>query len=256
MAERDQHWLQMTLDAHMSKVDTPRLPDGHFHASAIVSDAGYACDRYLAYTLYYLSPRSGTLDPKTARIFRVGEDLHASLQREMYEAGVLVLHGEFADDKYRKYEHPFRKAYPPIKGSADAVLKKPYSEMLFVGEFKSMNTTQFSTVLRPLAKHIAQLNIYEGCLEIHQGIFVYENKDNQDQKFWDHQFDSASWDTLMARLSKIYDNYVKGVLPPRIGEKVCDGCPFLNNICKGRLAHGSDYVQPGDVHSSLVVGRA
>ena len=232
MAQRDTYWLQNMADAHLSVSSEGRPPDGAFHASAIVSQAGQGCDRYLEYCLYVVPP-SGSLSAKTSRIFRQGNDTHLSIQEMMHEMGVLVkLESQKDAHRSRVYETPFEVLDPPMRGSADGVILKPLGDQLFVLEIKTINTEEFKAITGPKIPHRMQLNIYMGALGIYKGIFIYEDKNTQDQKFWEVDFDNVSWDALLLRLKRIFKLYINDTLADRVDIPACKTCTWFQR-CKG-----------------------
>jgi hypothetical protein len=227
------------VDEHLSSGYASRDPDGYFHASVIANNLGQSCDRYLIYSLF-VPKRGAKMDPKTARIFRVGDDLHLSLQKMFDEMGLLVKYAQAADGaENRKYEVFYVVPYPPMRGNADGHIVRPNTDENYLLEFKSMNTVAFQKTIAPVKAHTIQLNIYMGGIGIHKGVFIYEDKNNQDQKYFDYDFDKDNWDQLIARLKGIYDGYINRVLPERVDIPGCKGCDF-REICKGRNADKSN----------------
>jgi CRISPR/Cas system-associated exonuclease Cas4 (RecB family) len=233
MSDRNRHWLQLYVDEHLSSGKSNRDPDGYFHASIIANNLGQQCDRYLAYTLF-VKREGDKIDAKTQRIFRVGDDLHLSLQKMFDEMGILIKYDQSEDgSENRSYEVFYSIDYPPVRGNADGHIVRPHTEENYLLELKSIHTMAFQKTIAPVRSHQIQLNIYMGGIGIHKGVFIYEDKNNQDQKYFDYEFNKEEWDELVIRLKGIYDKYLNRVLPERIDIPGCKGCGFYN-VCKGR----------------------
>lgn len=237
LRQREEHWLLASIDEHLRKTDTGRPPDYHFHPSAVSGVHAKACLRYLTYSLYE-RPRGKSISAKLQRIFDNGHDMHRRYQRLFEEMGMLV-----------GAEVEVYRQFPPIKGSSDGILRKPFSEQLYVLELKTINSQGYRAILAPHPHHATQTNLYMGLLEIHRGVVLYENKDTQEFKVYEIEFDHEEWNTLLHRMAEAQGAYERRVLPPKIEEySVCQTCPFLE-ICRGVLSSGSDYI--GDLQASL-----
>lgn len=238
LRKREEHWLLASIDDHLNQVDTARPPDQHFHPSG-VAGVHTQCVRYLTYTLYK-RPRGKNISSKLQRIFDVGKDMHIRYQNMFKEMDILVA-----------MEVPVHNELPPIKGNADAIILKPYTKERHVAELKTINSQSFRALIKPKFDHLIQVNLYMLLLNIFRGIVLYENKDTQEFKVYEVEYDTDLITPLMERMVVAHGYFQVRRLPP-MTEKIelCPSCPFVEE-CKGILSNGSSDIGDGEVCSSL-----
>lgn len=188
----------------MSKT-RPRIRSGWIH----VTDTTLPCDRLIAAALLGIHPPRTFLPPKTRRIFDNGTHMHLR-----YQSYFLCLPPP--------YEVEIAKLlrYWPLVGEADILVQHPELGKWIV-ELKTMNNMQWRSLSAPLPQHKHQLNCYRAMLgESWGGQFWYENKNTQEVKLFQHEFDRASWRETWEHISQVANLLIEGTLPG-----VCEKCP-------------------------------
>lgn len=208
-------WLSSYVDDHLVKNREPRIDKGWFHPSELSSP----CDRRLAFSFLGIS-KQDKIAPRTLRIFHNGDMVHRRWQSYFRAMGILV-----------NREAKFEIAVPPIRGSADAIIRHPVSGDLTIVEIKSINSNGFGRLIAPRLDHANQLNIYMGGHRIHSGVFLYENKDTQETKYFPVKYDQTKFEQLQFRLLKILKKLDKGEMPDIYEHDGCPSCPYFAAGC-------------------------
>jgi hypothetical protein len=190
-----------------------------FHPSSLVE--GIECRRELMYIYLQVEKDEPFLiNPKLRKIFDNGHSVHDRWQKYF-----TMLARKNPDIKFlglwrcscfmyfneNETEDPYGKPCPScgkkyawkykevglknenlrLVGKRDGKLVINNSAYLL--EIKSINTFQFGNLYEPLRKHLQQLNLYMMMDNIKKkkGIFLYEDKNNQEVKFFLVDYDSS-----------------------------------------------------------------
>lgn len=206
-------WLASYVDDHLVKSRTPRVDPGWFHPSELSTP----CDRRLAFSYLGIPKKESGHTAKLLRIFHNGDWVHRRWQSYLRAFGLLI-----------GREVKFEVDNPPIRGSADAVIRHPVSGNSSVVEIKSINSNGFSRLSTYRDDHFNQINIYMGALGIDEGHILYENKDTQDIKIFPVKHDKTRWEQVQFRLLKILRKMLKGEIPDIyvLPENGCAQCPY------------------------------
>lgn len=160
----------------------------------------------------YLGKKKPPLDTKTLNIFRNGDYMHLRHQVAGIEMGYL-------NDVEVRVE---LKEYH-VRGTVDGVCSDGQ-----VAEFKSMNSYGFDNLLGPREDHLRQVHAYMLALDTKGARILYENKNSQEIKEFDIDFDDAI-SNLNIREWKhaqegIETRHLMTALP--ITSQECRWCPF------------------------------
>jgi len=163
ITELDHHmYSQRAIDFAQAQLGSVgRKRSGTISASSLGE-----CGRYQQFV--YLGMPKLLPDAKNAAKMANGSFMHLRWQMEGLTEGWLS-HAEV----------PLDKNVFGLSGTMDGLL---YDDSIL--ELKSINTNGFSRVVTfgPLIPHLFQMATYMMCSGIDKGVFIYENKDNQEYK--------------------------------------------------------------------------
>ncbi len=162
-------------------------------------------------------------DGRILRIFEYGDKVHQLIMGAFFGLQALYV---VAAEIY----------IPPqeiISGRADAIIS--VDNELFVVDIKSVNNISFRKMKEPKLEHIYQLQLYLYYFEIKKGILLYVDKDQQDIKEFEVEFNKKIAENLLENFkklkSKIDENLIPSTLPDYPRSKQCRYCSF-KPICK------------------------
>jgi CRISPR/Cas system-associated exonuclease Cas4 (RecB family) len=205
----------------------------------------YKCNRQVWYFLKGF-PEKINMTSKTHRILGVGTALHEWVQNNILtelnkESNNFTLLTKFEIPSFNKKGITFideHNSSPieikflderfthlfPISAMVDGAFE--FNNKYYIFEFKTMNSTAYSFLKKPLEDHIKQGAIYSLCLEIPNVMFLYLNKSTEDWKAFNIKYDYKSHDWVKQKLNYL-ENYVEqDILPEREVSKNCSYCPF------------------------------
>lgn len=189
-------WLEDNAD------NSRAIEDDGFHCSTLGIDYG-KCPRRSVYLLKGVAKRS-TVGPRIRRVFGNGHAVHDRLQKDWEVMAGMVS------------EVPIKWEDPPIRGHADGVLEWEGEKILV--EIKSCNDEVFANRLRfnkAKKEHFDQCNIYAYVLGIKKVWIVYENKDNQNNLFFEMDASIEKAEKQLDKWRTEYEMFKEGVLPAR-----------------------------------------
>jgi len=232
------------LDIHLAK---QALLNNEHRACQLVDPVGFhpsqigACLRSVFYGWCGVPMNSNLPKPKTQRIFGNGDHYHTRMQNYFRDMG--ILEGQWickacrrewkglaghcphcgADTRAQKYDEiDFKKGW--MIGACDGVVS--LADRRICIELKSINTRDFSTLKKPLEKHIEQGNCYMWALDIPECAFIYEDKNTQEIKIFIERQDDKIVKAILKRIDTyVKDFWEKKILPPRECEKP-DWCAY------------------------------
>ena len=210
-----EQWLKSYTDDFLIKSRTPRIDPGWFHPSSL----SHPCDRKLAFEFLGIPRTELGTTAQLMRIFQNGDMVHRRWQAYFRVMGILV-----------KREAKFEVGSPPIRGSADAIIRHPVTDEKSIVEIKSINEKGFLKLTAPWPSHFNQLNIYMGGHGIFNGLVLYENKNDQSVKVYPVKHDATKWEQIQFRLLKIVRLLQKEEMPKPYIHDGCIKCPFYG-IC-------------------------
>lgn len=165
------------------------------------------------------------VQPGVIRIFSMGTAMHRMIQNELLEAGVL-----------KQAEMPvYDKSYG-IRGTADGLGEVNGKQFLI--EIKSMNMYNFQSLQEATEDHQAQLSCYMFAADIHNGLFLYMNKNNQTVKMFAVKFRRELIEPFLEKIDEINECVMRKRLPKRpdgytrTGE--CSQCKFRDGCWAGK----------------------
>jgi len=118
-----------------------------------------------------------------------------------------------------------------LRGAPDAIIFNPNTGKKYVFELKSMNQEEFWKLEEPVESHIYQAHLYMYMTKIHKAILLYENKNRQDIKEFEVEYDPEIINFLIRKIRKIQQyvrSYVSAMEVPEreYNAKKCSYCPY------------------------------
>jgi CRISPR/Cas system-associated exonuclease Cas4 (RecB family) len=109
------------------------------------------------------------------------------------------------------------------------VYEGPQSDVLIV-ELKSINNKNWDKLPKTVAKmeHRLQLQLYMYLTGIRQGVIYYENKDNQEQKYYHMTYNPTMVDKIVSDIRYIIDHIDRNKLPERDYSPVSFECKYCD----------------------------
>jgi len=165
---------------------------GGLHASSILAPEkgnNQFCYREQVLNMFF-KPVVPALSPRLLQIFLHGWSLHEKWQSLFVECGVAV-----------QVETTRKSSTWDLYHTPDAII-----EILgrkYVVEIKSMSTFQFVKLNTPPANAIRQVQLYMHLTGIPDGIVLVEDKNNQDFKVWEVEYDPEFVAPFLSRLDNI-----------------------------------------------------
>ena len=170
------------------------------------------------------------IEPRLQMIFDIGSLWHLIMQgygsrgawgpKERYQAEVPIDPDATTFDGHPV--HPVAAHYW-IKGHVDAVVDKyeiehvpgigPMSIRL-VHEYKTINSNQYSKLLRPKPEHKYQATIYAAVLDIPIVVYMYTNKDDCKTADFPVPFDHTIWNEVVTKISQVQHYVNNNETPP------------------------------------------
>jgi len=188
----------------------------HFY----ISDAG-KCARSIFFKFKNVPKKE--MEARILRLFEHGDYIHQLILRPLLSMrGVHVVSSEIN--------------IPPqelISGRADIVISD--GKNLYVVDIKSMNSMVFRKLEEPKEEHINQLQLYLHYLDPKKGILIYVNKDNQELKEFQIDYNPKIAKKLLAQLKTLKTKIEANIIPDRLPDWPrnwqCKYCQFAE-ICK------------------------
>lgn len=236
-----------------------------FHPSGIAADK---CLRMGVYEYLGVAPDEDFLgiDPKTRLIFDNGHDVHDrwqtyfTLMSERPDSPIKLIGSwkckgcghVYSPDKevpkppkgtkcptcgstrIKYNEFRIRDKKFRITGKFDGkliIFGKPY-----LLEIKSINTFSLGKLVGPMEKHKKQVSIYQHCDGTEGVLFLYEDKNMQDVKWFLHHFDKKALKGEFAWLAEANSYIDKETMPMAIKCGQCMKCAFRSR-CKKDVSY-------------------
>lgn len=140
---------------------------------------------------------------------------------------------------------------PPIHGYMDSLIHDVENDLMIPFEIKSAKDQQWSNkaiTQEPSDNHRIQLLTYMKIWKYDQGVFLYENKDDQKKLLINiemNEENSNLIDYVFDWLRGVYDIYLAETLPNRAFTKstyACKGCP-VKDVCWKQMKNDEGEVQ-------------
>jgi CRISPR-associated protein Cas4 len=185
----------------------------HFY----ISEAG-KCARAIYFTWKKLPKKA-----KEARILRImdhGDYTHMRIMSVLFSLGLV---------KATEITIPAQEI---IHGRADAIVN--INDEPWVVEIKSINSYGFQKLERPKKEHVCQIQLYLHYFKIKKGVLIYENKDNQDLREFEVEYDEKFAKALVEDfhiLKHMIDNNIIPPVPNDMEEWECNYCDYSEE-CK------------------------
>lgn len=210
------NWLIAAIEGAQVTIGSGRNDPGWFHPSSF----GNPCDAFLAFR-YLGAPATQTIEAKTQRIFDYGHEREGYLQ--LWTKHISLIE----KPKDRLIVIPHLK----IRGELDNWVKHPVTNDKFVIDYKTMRSGQWKELTEVLWSHRLQLHPYQFAKETYKGYVLYENKDTQELKAMQSDFDGQIWKKeIVDRTERILGGLDNGVVYRNPAH--CSTCPFMaNGIC-------------------------
>ena len=123
-----------------------------------------------------------------------------------------------------------------IVGKRDGKIKLVEEDKTLLVEIKSIRSYMFNRLVYPYDKHKKQFSFYMFLDGTHEGLFLYENKDDQKIKILYHEYNEADIAEELKLVEVAAQNVKAGTIANRIRtfphSKHCKGCPWLSTCSK------------------------
>lgn len=214
-----------------------RRPDGFIQKKTFSpSTIGYGhgnCPRYW----YYAFTGAEFIEQTTAQGLANMQNGSAAHDRIQKVIGGLQRETEFEVEV--AYEDP------PIRGFVDALID--WDGETVAGEIKTAKEEIYAirqSSMKPSSNHLLQLLIYMKILKLSQGVFIYENKNNQELCLIPIRVSERYIkiiDELFEWLREVRAAYESKQLPNRVATKstpMCKNCPVRNTCWENKQDDG------------------
>lgn len=220
------------------QVNSTRDTD-HLHPSEICKRDW--CPRSSWYTIRGYQKEQESFTFQKLNIFAEGHSIHEKWQNWLTEAGVL-----------EQAEVPIYNDEYLIMGHADGIINdskgKAVLEIKSVGAgtirmedyelLKNAETPDaaWKKVRQPFPSHLRQLNLYMFCLNIHDGVVIYEWKATQEVKEFSVRYQPELIEDILSGCKSVIRSLESGIPPmrPTLAEsshsRVCKYCPHAK-VC-------------------------
>lgn len=186
----------------------------HFY----ITDAG-RCPRAVFFQFKKYPKKE--IEARVLRLLEHGEYTHMRLMSVLFSIGLV---------KSAEIEIPKQEI---IHGRADAIIS--LNNELYVLEIKSMNKMAFFRLEKPNPDNLKQIQLYMHYFNVHKGILLYENKDTQEIKEFEVEYDEKLVKELLKNFAelkeKIESNEMPGI-PEDIEKWRCSYCPYAEECGK------------------------
>jgi len=164
-------------------------------------------------------------EARLMRVFEHGDYTHMRIMAALFSMGLV---------KSIEISIPNQEL---IHGRADGILSA--DGVPIVLEIKSINSYAFKQLDSPKKEHIKQIQLYMHYFKIPRGVLIYENKDNQDLKEFELEYNKELSEETLAELEllkKQIDNNVLPEIPGDLEEWQCNYCDYAEECQKrGRI---------------------
>ena len=183
-----------------------------------VSNAG-KCPRQVFFAMKNY-PRK-PMEAQALRKIHHKDMVHSKLKNILYSLGIV---------KATEIEIPPQEL---ISGRADAIIGMDGKE--YVVELKSINSFGFEQLDRPKDGDVKQLTLYMHYFNIRQGLLVYENKNTQEMKEFEVDYDGALARSILDSFASLKQDVDSGRVPEKphgLEQWQCDYCPYAEECGK------------------------
>jgi CRISPR/Cas system-associated exonuclease Cas4 (RecB family) len=210
-------WIVSRVEYFQQSAGSYRTDPGWFHPSSLGSE----CDAQLAFQ-FLGAPGTEVISAQLRRIFDNGSGRDLWLKTDFHNAGISLIKKE--EDRKILIEHL------RIRGELDEWVENPDTKKRAVIDFKTMRDDLWRSleVIKP--DHHIQLHPYMYAKETFDGFIWYENKNTQEVKLKQGNFDGKIWQEITDRIERI----INGLEQNRVFRTPshCSQCPFFaNGVC-------------------------
>lgn len=192
------------------------------------------CPKMILWELHELEPdfpEDLYIEPKLRRIFDNGRKVHSRWQEYFCKSGIEVLgswkcrkcgsiRGKLKEisikslpkkckcgsESFKYNEFKVRSDDHMLVGKRD--LKIKVGDKYLLGEIKSINTFSFKSLTSPKPEHKLQLDLYHVMDGTEEGFFLYEDKNDQNVKFFYNKVaHNESLNSLLSTAKEIKEAY-------------------------------------------------
>jgi len=184
--------LQKAIDFHLNnKQSVPRERD-YFYVTEVTKSK-----KELFNTLKKGS--SFNIDSKLRRVFDNGDSVHERYARYFAEMGILIASEiDVNGDEI-------------VRGRLDCIITDGVQN--YIVEIKSMSLWSFQKLTEPLNSHLLQLQFYLYFSNLENGLLIYENKNDQNNKIFPVKLDKKLVEDKMAELRQLKEMIDNNVEP-------------------------------------------
>jgi CRISPR/Cas system-associated exonuclease Cas4 (RecB family) len=236
-----QHMMEMNRKNQEKRVAEGRI--GKFYPSSVG-----ACRRKIAYQM--LGYPGKPIPGKNLLIMENGTSFHNRMEHIFGEMGIMIapelklVHEELRISgrsdaivwNWFKKEEVENDEVITLRDIEDKVVYEgPQSDVLIV-ELKSINNKNWDKLPKTLPKmeHRMQLQLYMYLTGIRQGVVYYENKDNQDQKYFYVAYNPEMVEKIINDIRYVIKHIDENKLPERDYPPVSFQCTYCDykDMCR------------------------
>ncbi len=188
----------------------------HFY----ITDAG-KCGRSVFFKFKNVPKKE--MEARILRLFEHGDYIHQLILRPLLS--VRKIHVVSSEVNIPPQEL--------ISGRADIVISD--GKGLYIVDIKSMNSMIFKTLEEPKEEHINQIQLYMHYLDPKKGILLYVNKDTQELKEFQFDYNPKIANKLLKQLKTLKTKIEANVIPEKLADWPrnwqCRYCQF-SEVCK------------------------
>jgi len=218
-------WIISALESVQESHGTGRQDPGWFHPSSFGND----CDARLAFA-FLGAPAVQDVAARTQRIFDNGSGRDSYLKADMARSGISLITRE----EDRKIIIPELR----IRGELDDLVQNPVTKQIAVVDYKTMRLEEWDVLETVKIAHHLQLHPYMFAKQTTHGFVLYENKNNQEFKVHQADFNQSTWQTeIVDRINRIITGLQNGYVNRT--PTGCRSCPyFANSVCTNNDIEG------------------
>ena len=201
-------WVTKLLEQHLD--NTARAHANYRRKKTIRPSEMGECTRKIAYDILNF-PADKVPEPKLQRIFGNGHKVHSRYLKDyLPKLGIpckvwIKKRGTWKFVDFIEVMIEDKKLW--IRGAPDAIIFNPETGTKYVFELKSMNQESFWRLTDPLIEHVYQVHLYMHLTGLRKSILLYENKNRQDIKEFEVDYDQGVMDYLIQKI-KIIQKHV------------------------------------------------
>ena len=184
--------LLKTLDEYLNNKKSPPRERSYFYISEVGKSKKEIFESIK-------NKKGFDFDAKTKRILDNGDYMHMRYYKYFAEMGILVA-AEIDVSKDDLFH-----------GRCDAIITD--KEKNYIVDLKSCSQWTFQKLKEPQKEHVLQVMMYMYYSGIHNGMLLYECKDNQSIKIFEVKYDDLIINKIISEFKILKENIANNIMP-------------------------------------------